>query len=203
MALAGRPAVFLDKDGTLVDNVPYNIDPARIQLAAGAVDGLRLLHEAGFPLVVITNQSGIARGYFTEAALTRVQEHLHGLLAEAGVPLAGFYYCPHLPDAIDQRYAADCDCRKPRPGLFLRAAERLGLDCTRSWAIGDILHDVEAGHRAGCRAILIDNGNETEWELSPARTPDLVARDLVEAASQIVAQRSAHPVPHRSLAEQV
>ncbi|SRR5579884_143417 len=181
-----RPAVFLDKDGTLVEDVPYNVDPARIRLAPGAVEGLQLLHAAGYRLVVVSNQSGVARGYFSERALRRVARRLRELLAGAGIPLAGFYYCPHHPQGRVPRYARACICRKPAPGLIVRAAQALGLDLARSWLVGDILHDVEAGHRAGCRAILLDNGHETEWELTPRRVPDARARDLAEAARLIL-----------------
>ena len=184
-----RAAIFLDKDGTLVEDVPYNVDPALIRLGRGAVDGLRMLHGAGYPLIVISNQSGVARGYFAETALGAVEAQLRELLGEAGVPLAGFYYCPHHPEGSVARYAVVCDCRKPLPGLIVRAAREHGVDLARSWFIGDILHDVEAAHRAGCRAVLLDNGHETEWEVSPSRTPDVVVPDLAEAARAIVSGR--------------
>ena len=170
------PAVFLDKDGTLVDDVPYNVDPDRIVLARGAADGAAALHSAGFALVVITNQSGVARGYFAEAALATVVQRLRALLAPT--PIAGFYYCPHGPDD-------GCGCRKPATGMFTRAAGDLGLDLPASWMIGDILNDVEAGNRAGCRAILIDNGGETEWLGGPHRTPFTRVPDM-GAAAQII-----------------
>ena len=99
--------------------------------------------------------------------------------------LDGFYYCPHHPDGIVPRYAVACDCRKPEPGLIHPAAREHDLALGESWFIGDILDDVEAGRRAGCRTVLIDNGNETEWKRSPLRRPDLVARDLAEAAQFI------------------
>ena len=178
-------AVFLDKDGTLVEDVPYNVDPRQIRLMPGAAAGLRRLHAAGYPLFVISNQSGVARGYFPEAALAGVAAALRRLLAEAGVPLRGFYYCPHYPDGVVPAYSVACDCRKPAPGLLRRAAADHGLDLAGSWFIGDILDDVEAGHRARCRAILLDNGHETEWVPGPGRTPDYVAPDL-EAAARII-----------------
>lgn len=183
MAVIGtRRAVFLDKDGTLIADVPYNVDPARIRLLPGAAVGLRALHRAGYLLVVVSNQSGVARGFFPEAALTAVEARLRALLADAGVPLAGFYYCPHHPDGVVPGYAVSCLCRKPSHGLVIRAAREHGINRAASWFVGDILDDVEAGHRAGCRAILIDPGGETLWELSPARTPDHVAPDLAAAA---------------------
>lgn len=180
-------AVFLDKDGTLIENVPYNVDPDKIQLCDGALDGLRSLHQANYKLFIITNQSGVARGYFPESALVAVEQQLRTLLAYAGVVLTGFYYCPHHPNGDIESYAVDCTCRKPQPGLLLQAAHDYGIDLSQSWFIGDILHDVEAGRVAGCRTMLIDNGNETEWQLSPQRLPHHLVSDLHEAAQVILA----------------
>ena len=179
--------IFLDKDGTIVDNVPYNVDPARISLAAGVVEGLRLLHLRGYRLVVISNQSGVAQGYFTEEALAQAADHLRSLLHAFGVPLAGFYYCPHHPDGRIEQYKIRCACRKPEPGLLLRAAAEHNANLAQSWFIGDTLSDVEAGRKAGCRTILIDNGNEAEWKLSRARMPHHTTLDLAQAARLITA----------------
>jgi histidinol-phosphate phosphatase family protein len=180
-------AVFLDKDGTLIDDVPYNVDPGRIVLSANAGAGLALLRDAGYRLFIVSNQSGVARGLFDEAALDAVWRRIGELLAPWRVTIDGVYWCPHHPQGSVAAYADDCDCRKPQPGMLLRAAGEHGIDLQRSWMIGDILHDVEAGHRAGCAAALIDNGNETEWQMSPLRQPDLVAADLLEAAQAICA----------------
>ncbi len=179
-------AVFLDKDGTLIVDIPYNVDPASITLAPGAPEGLARLHKAGYRLVVISNQSGVARGRFAAEALVPVESRLRELLAEVGVPLAGFYFCPHHPEGSVPEYATTCDCRKPKPGMLILAAEELGIDLSRSWFIGDILNDVEAGHRAGCRSVLLDVGNETEWVAGPDRTPDFTASDLLQAANLIL-----------------
>src|SRR5512133_1275159 len=137
-------AVFLDKDGTLIDDVPYNVDPACMRLLAGVAEGLRCLHSAGYRLIVVSNQSGVARGYFPVEALRAVEMRLRGLLVEAGVPLDGFYYCPHHPDGTEPGYAIECECRKPAPGLILQAAFEHGIDLGRSWLAGDILNDLEA-----------------------------------------------------------
>jgi D-glycero-D-manno-heptose 1,7-bisphosphate phosphatase len=175
-------AVFLDKDGTLVENVPYNVDPAQIKLTNGAIDGLKLLHAAGYKLIIVSNQSGVARGLFKESALTAVEQHLKEILKEAGISLAGFYYCPHHPDGRMRDYTINCMCRKPRPGMLFTAAREHRINLASSWIIGDILDDIEAGRRAECNTILLDNGNETEWTLTPYRRPHYTAANLLEAA---------------------
>jgi D,D-heptose 1,7-bisphosphate phosphatase len=180
-------AIFLDKDGTLVEDVPYNVNPSLLTLTWQAGQGLQLLKQLGYALIAVTNQPGIAHGLFTESALEPVQQRLAELLAQYDVALDGFYYCPHSPDGVVSRYALACTCRKPMPGLLQRAAQEHGIDLSRSWMVGDILNDVEAGRRAGCRTVLIDNGNETEWVLSPQRTPHLIAPDLHTAATMIAA----------------
>jgi histidinol-phosphate phosphatase family protein len=185
-----RPGVvFLDKDGTLLKDVPYNVDSRRMAWEAGAAQGVRRLVEAGYRLVVVTNQAGVARGYFPEEALQGVAEHLNRMVEQvSGARLDGFYYCPHHPQGSEVAYAVDCQCRKPRPGMLLRAARELGIDLSTAWMVGDILNDVEAGKRAGCRAILIDNGGETEWKTGPHREPDIIAASLEEAADWIVGE---------------
>jgi D-glycero-D-manno-heptose 1,7-bisphosphate phosphatase len=171
------PAIFIDKDGTLVDNVPYNVDPGLITLTCGAAAGLAALIAHGFRVIVVSNQPGVALGLYQAADLLRVEQRLRELVPALGA----FYFCPHRPDA-------GCKCRKPAAGLLLRAARQHGIRLDRSWMIGDILDDIEAGRRAGCRTLLLDNGNETEWQLSPARMPHLVADDLAQAASLILEQ---------------
>jgi histidinol-phosphate phosphatase family protein len=179
-------AVFLDKDGTLVNNVPYNVDPAHVVLADGAGAALRRLRDRGFVLVLVSNQPGIAQGRFDAAALDAVEARLRALLAEEKVELLACYWCPH--DATCGRGdAAPCDCRKPAPGLLLRAARAHGIDLARSWMVGDILDDVEAGARAGCRTVLLDNGNETHWERFAERLPDRIVHSLEDAAGTILA----------------
>lgn len=175
-------AVFLDKDGTLVDDVPYNADPAKVRLAAGAGPALAALLADGFRLFVVSNQPGVGLGYFPLAALQPMSERIRQLVRADGADLHGFYYCPHVP----ARGQAPCGCRKPAPGLVLQAAAEHDIALDDSWFIGDILDDVEAGHRAGCRSILIDNGNETEWLRSPLREPDHLARNLHDAAAHVL-----------------
>lgn len=178
-----RKAVFIDKDGTLVRNVPYNADAALVTLEDGAAEGLKMLHARGYALVVASNQSGIAHGYFSEAEFLAMMDKMQDMLP---VQLDGYFYCPHHPEGSIPPYTVACQCRKPQPGLLLEAADKLRIDLGNSWMIGDILHDVEAGNKAGCRTILIDNGNETEWNVSPMRRPTFIARDMVEAAALII-----------------
>jgi D-glycero-D-manno-heptose 1,7-bisphosphate phosphatase len=192
VAVTRRPAVFLHKDGTLVEDIPYNVDPTRIRLMPDAGSALRSVAGDGYRLVVVSNQSGVARGLFSEPAVRGVGRRLRELLEAEGVELDAFLYCPHLADGSVPSYAMECQCRKPKPGLLLRAAEELSLDVGKSWMVGDILDDVEAGRAAGCRTVLVDVGNETEWVPSGAREPDVVVPSLAAAA---IAIRGAGGVP--------
>jgi D-glycero-D-manno-heptose 1,7-bisphosphate phosphatase len=179
----GACAVFVDKDGTLVEDLPNNVDPARLNFTSQAIEGLQLLARSGYRIVVVTNEPGIAFNLFDRAALTRLEKSLTTRLAEAGIPLAGFFACPHAPAAPP---AAGCLCRKPSPGLLRQAARQHGLSLANSWMIGDLLDDVEAGRRAGCRTVLLDVDHETAWRMSPLRTPHYGASDLLHAAQLIL-----------------
>lgn len=189
VAAPRRRAVFLDKDGTLVEDVPYNVDPARLVFTPHALEALQLLDERGYALVVVSNQSGIGRGLFERAALARLEAALAAMLADAGIALAGFYFCPHAPSADPRR--PNCLCHKPAPGLLRQAAQARRLDLPHSWMVGDVLDDIEAGRRAGCRTVLLDVGHETEWQLTPLRMPHHRCSDLLDAAQTIVAHDDA------------
>ena len=178
----GAPAVFLDKDGTLVENVPFSVDQDDVRLTPGAGSALRTLAQAGYRLVVVSNQPGVAYGLFAQAALGFVERRLQRLLTRYGVSLDACYWCPHAP--TDGTVA--CPCRKPAPGLLLRARRELDLDLTRSWLVGDILDDVEAGRTAGCRTVLLSVGHETEWRLTPARIPHRIVPNLPAAVRAVV-----------------
>ncbi len=178
-------AIFLDKDGTLIPDIPYNVDPGKIILQENTSEGLRQLQKEGYLIVIISNQSGVARGLFPEEALAGVKLRVEALLRMEGVRLDGFYYCPHHPGGTVDGFSVDCACRKPKPGMIVKAADDLGIDLHQSWMIGDILHDIEAGKTAGCRTILINNGNETEWEMSERRIPDYMVKTINEAAKLI------------------
>ncbi len=182
-------AVFIDKDGTLVPDIPYNVNTKLISLTQYAAKGLKQLQQQHFLLVIISNQPGVARGFFSEHDLNPVWATIKGLLMKEGVHIDAVYYCPHDEHGMDGPYKKICYCRKPSPGMLLQAAKELDISLTDSWMIGDILDDVEAGKRAGCRTILINNGNETEWMLSSLRTPDYYALNIKEAAEMILWQR--------------
>jgi D-glycero-D-manno-heptose 1,7-bisphosphate phosphatase len=196
-----EPAAFLDKDGTLVENVPYNVDPARVRLLPGVLEGMRMLQDAGFRLVIVSNQPGIAFARFRRSALDRLEAQLDRLFAAAGVVVTAYAWCPHHPEGVHARYARVCNCRKPEPGLLLETAQRHRLDLTASWMIGDILDDVEAGSRAGCRTVLVDRGGETEWVGGPGREPVAIVHRFDAAASLVVrAHRAAGAVARVPLA---
>ena len=169
----GAPAVFLDRDGTLMEDVGYPRDPADVRLLDGAAEALAQLGRAGFRLVVVSNQSGIGRGLITAEEARTVHERFVAELEHRGVHLDGARYCPHAPDA-------GCECRKPAPGLLLAAADELGLDLEASFMIGDKAADVEAGRRAGCRTILLAPDGSASDGGSPAHA-DHVARTWPDA----------------------
>lgn len=155
-----HPAVFLDRDGTLIEDVDYLVDASQVRLIPSAPTALRRLNQAGLPVVVVTNQSAVARGLATERDVAAVHDHLRALLAARGAHLDGIYYCPHHPEIGEAPYRRPCDCRKPLPGLLQQAARELNLDLAASVMIGDSLRDLEAGAAAGCgRLILVRTGH--------------------------------------------
>jgi len=185
-AAAPRAAVFIDKDGTLLRERACNVDARQMEFMPHALEALQLLDELGFAIVLVTHQPGLALGRFSRSDYADMLRELSRRLHErAGIALAGTYTCGHAPGG-DGRPA--CLCRKPSPGLLKQAAVSLHLDLSRSWMIGDTLDDIEAGHRAGCRSVLVDVGNETDWHRSVMRAPDVHCHDLLDAARRIAAQ---------------
>ncbi len=174
----GKAAVFLDRDGTVIVERHYLSDPDGVELLPGAVEGLRKLQGLGLPLVLVTNQSGVGRGYFGPDAVERVHGRLLDLLEAQGVALAGIYSCPHAP-------GEDCDCRKPLPGLILRAAGELGLDPASSFVVGDKPCDVDLGLVVNACAILVRTGYGSKHALNGDSAPDAIVDDLREAADVI------------------
>jgi D-glycero-D-manno-heptose 1,7-bisphosphate phosphatase len=187
---AARPAVFLDRDGTLNREVDYLSRADEFEFLPGVPTALARLAQAGFALVVVTNQSGIARGKLDEATLGEIHRRMEQELAAEGVQLDGIEFCPHHPKVGPPAYRRTCGCRKPAPGMLLVAAAAHDLDLARSWTIGDSGRDLEAGHAAGTRAILVLTGKGRQelarLEGEGAR-PGLVAEDLVAAVELILA----------------
>ena len=163
-------AVFIDRDGTIAKDVPYCSSPEQFELLPGAGEGIKQLNVAGFKVIIITNQSGIGRGYFSEATLACIHEKMKADLAGCGAHIDGIYYCPHHPDE-------NCDCRKPKPNLIIRAAREHGVDLSQSYLIGDSDKDIEAGKASGCMTFLISHK-----EKSVEQKADYVVDSLLEAA---------------------
>ena len=186
-----RPAVFLDRDGVINEQMGYINHIDRFVLLPGVAGAIRRLNELGLAVVVATNQSGLARGYFPEDLLDAVHEKMRRELAAAGARLDGIYVCPHLPEAKVARYRLDCDCRKPRPGLLLQAARELNLDLPRSYMVGDRWNDLRCGAAVGMKNILVRTGygRGEELYIGPHETlrPDHIADDLSGAADWIAA----------------
>ena len=176
------PVVFLDRDGTINREVHHLSDPAQLELLPGVAKGLRRLRARGCSLVVVSNQSPIGRGMFTEDRLREINARLGEMLADEGIEIAGWYWCPHLPEA-------GCTCRKPAPGMFFRARDELGVILDGSWMIGDRLSDLQAGRQAGAKTILVATGYGAGESLLPARAEcvDHFVPSLTEAADVILA----------------
>ena len=185
-----RPAVFLDRDGTLLEEAGYLDRLERLLFFPFAIDAVRLLNRGGFAVVIITNQSGVGRGMYEEDFVLRAHEVVDQRVKAGGGRIDGYYYCPHHPSAEVERYRRDCSCRKPGPGMLQQAAKELDLDLARSFAVGDKWTDVQAGVAAGARGILVRTGYGRSSETSPKRpiVPELIADDLIAAASWILRQ---------------
>ncbi len=183
-------AVFLDRDGTVNEEVGYLTDLGNLRLIDGAGAAVRRLNDAGFKVVLVTNQSGVARGYFPETLVHEAHAQLDRMLGQFGARIDAVYYCPHHPTAGNSHFTCDCDCRKPRTGLIDRAVKELAIDRSHSYMVGDKWSDVELGQRAGVHAILVrsgfapdDPGNKRPQQLAD---PDFLAHTIVEAADWII-----------------
>lgn len=154
----GKNAVFLDRDGTIIEDVNYLSDLRDITWIKGAKEAIKALNEAGYKVIVVTNQSGIARGLLDESLLQKVHQTINDNLRQIEARIDGFYYCPHHPDIGSAQYKKICSCRKPEPGLIYQASQDLDIDLERSFLIGDNLRDIEAGLRAGLASILVLTG---------------------------------------------
>ncbi|MCA1592293.1 MAG: HAD family hydrolase [Acidobacteria bacterium] len=188
-ATKARRAVFIDRDGTISEEIGYVNHVSRYRVFAYAAEAVRLLREAGWLAILVTNQAGVARGYFKEDLIGEVHDLLARELERGGARLDAIYYCPHHPTVGEPPYRATCDCRKPKPGLIRRAAEDFQLDLSQCWMVGDRYGDTELARNAGVRAAFVLSGyGRGEWEHQRAAwqyQPDLVAENLLEAARAI------------------
>ena len=189
--MGSKSAIFFDRDGTLNQEIDYLSRPDQLVLVEGAVEAVRLVNRRRRLALVITNQSGIARGYFTEARLMAIHLHLSKMFADEGARLDGIYYCPHHPSEGEPPYRIDCDCRKPKSRLLERAARDFDLDLPRCAVIGDRLSDVEMAHRVGALGILVLTGYgqaEAAKLTRPGETqPDHISANVLDAVTWILA----------------
>ena len=178
-------AVFMDRDGTISEEVGYVNHPSRFRLFPYAVEAIKHLNQNGWLAIVVTNQAGVARGYFPEQMIETVHTDMTKQINDGGGRLDAIYYCAHHPSVGEPPYRIDCDCRKPKPGLIMRAAEEFDIDLKQSWMVGDRYSDVELAHNANVKSMLVLSGyGRGEWEhqrSSWSQRPDAVAEDFLEA----------------------
>lgn len=188
-----KRAVFLDRDGTLIEESGYLDRLERLVFFPFSVDAVRVLNRAGFAIVIVTNQAGIARGIVKEAFVGEAHRHIADRLEAGGAKIDGFYYCPHYPTGVVEKYRATCDCRKPQPGLLRRAAKDLDLDLERSFVVGDRWHDLAAGQAVGARGVLVRTGLGHKEEAAPEALRQgsgqaVIVDNLMDAAVWILQQ---------------
>ncbi len=182
-----RRAVFLDQDGTIIKYVDLLTDPKKVLLLPKAADAIRKMNKLGFLVLIVTNQPVIARGLMSENGLEKIENRIISLLAKKGAKSDGILFCPHHPEATLKRYRKKCGCRKPEPGMILKAAKKYNINLKKSFMIGDALIDVVAGHRAGVKSILVKTGpgHERLDKIYRNERPDFKAKDLMEAVKFI------------------
>jgi D-glycero-D-manno-heptose 1,7-bisphosphate phosphatase len=187
-----KRAVFIDRDGTISEEVGYVNHPSRFRLLPHSAEAVRLLNEAGWLAVLVTNQAGVARGYFSEDMIQEIHARLNTELEHAGARLDAIYYCAHHPTVGEPPYRLDCECRKPRPGLIHRAVSELDIDLIQSWMVGDRFGDVELARNANVHSAFVLTGyGRGEWEhqrSSWTMEPEIVAENLLEAVQKILGQ---------------
>ncbi len=178
-------AVFLDRDGTINEEVGYLDSLEQLRIFPAAFDAVRMINEAGMKVVVVTNQSGVARGFFDEDFVNSVHARINEIFREKGAFIDRFYYCPHHPTEGVGRYRISCDCRKPAPGMLIRASEELDIDLSSSYVVGDMAKDIEVANNVGARGILVRTGygkNVVTSDIKPA----FIAEDILAAAEWIM-----------------
>ncbi len=183
-------AVFLDRDGTIIEDVGYPHERSQIRFLPGAGEAIRQLNEYGFKVIIVTNQAGVARGYFSEEAVKEINKYIQDSLAEQGAVIDMVYYCPHHIDGVIEEYRKACYCRKPNPGMIEEAVRDFDIDIGSSFLIGDHLSDVEAGVRAGCGTVLLVREESHTSGKEAEVVPDHIAPDLSEAVKWVVALAS-------------
>ena len=185
-----KSAVFIDRDGTISEEVGYVNHPSRFRLFQYSSEAIRKLNDANWLAILVTNQAGVARGYFSEDVVSEVHNRLNKELAQQNARLDAIYYCAHHPSVGEPPYRLDCDCRKPKAGLIKRASADFDIDLTNSWMVGDRYSDIELAHNAGLRSAFVLSGyGRGEWEYqrnSWQLQPDLVSENLLEAVNSIV-----------------
>ncbi len=173
-------AIFLDRDGTLIEDVGYPHKIEQIKFLPQVAEAITLSNSHGFKVIIVTNQSGVARGYFTEDAVVEFNRYIVQALSAQGAIIDAVYFCPHHVEGAVERYRKDCTCRKPRPGMIQRAAADLDIELARSFVVGDKMSDVEAGRRATCKTVLLNEQNAVEAP-DPLQFTDFIAPSLLEA----------------------
>lgn len=185
-------AVFLDRDGTIIEDAEYLSDPEQVKLLPGSARGINIINKMGLKSIIVTNQSGVARGYFNESVIQHVQKKLEQLLEAEGARVDAMYYCPHHPTSGNPPYLKECNCRKPNTGMIDAAVEDLSIDPRHSYVIGDKAIDIELAHHAGAKGILVKTGyGKKEIEVFQSKgiaPPDYIAEDLLDAANWIKRQ---------------
>ena len=179
-------AVFLDRDGTIIEDVGYLDECSKIKFLPRVSEAIELLNENGFKVIVVTNQAGVARGYFTEETVKEINRYIQESLVREGASIDRIYYCPHHVEGIVEEYRKECYYRKPNPGMIEKAVREIGIDLKNSFVIGDKISDIEAGYRTGCRTILLANKGSSKGGEETNLTPDYVVADLHEAVKLLV-----------------
>ncbi len=179
-------AVFLDRDGIIIEDTGHIDDCSRVNFLPRVDEAISLLNKYKFKVLVVTNQAGVAKGYFTEEKLQEINSYIRETLAGKSAFIDGIYYCPHHIEGTVREYKRDCHCRKPNPGMIQQAASDFSIDLNRSFLIGDKMSDIEAGHKAGCRIILVSLSSIEEIKKSNEVVPEEIARDLYGAVQYII-----------------
>ncbi|MCU0641276.1 MAG: D-glycero-beta-D-manno-heptose 1,7-bisphosphate 7-phosphatase [Candidatus Margulisbacteria bacterium] len=188
--MQGNRAVFVDRDGTIIEDTGYISSPQEVRFIPGSIAALKRLNQAGFKVIVITNQSGVARGYFSENMLQSVDKAIHRQVLNGGAHIDAFYYCPHHPDHGVYPYRQECACRKPHPGMILKGAREHQVDLSHSFMIGDHRCDVAAGKNAGVKTVFVTTGHGSQEQNKLPAPPDRIVPDLAAAVDWILQEAS-------------